>query len=90
MKNCFFDLERSLRKITDTVFMFVHTLLSILCHIWEKVLIPLNRDWDKSKHKRYYDVMSFVRRRVRVDLLRTCIISIRSYRGARTVPPTVV
>ena len=57
---------------------------------WERALILLNRDWDKSKHKRYYDVMSFVGRRVRVDLLRTCIISIRGYRGTRTLPPTAI
>ena len=40
--------------------------------------------------QRYSDVMSFVRRRLRFDLLRTCIISIRGYRGTRTLPPTAI
>ena len=31
--------------------------------------------------QKYSDVMAFVRRRVRFDLLRTCLISIRGHRG---------
>ena len=40
-----------------------------LKHLAEKISL--------KKGQRYSDVMSFVRRRLRFDLLRTCIISIR-------------
>ena len=43
-----------------------------------------------KKGQRYSDVMSFVGRRLRFDLLRTCIISIRGNRGSRPLPPTVI
>ncbi len=35
----------------------------------------------------YSDVMSFIRRRIRFDLLRTTVISLRGARGKKT-PPT--
>ena len=53
-----------------------------LKHLAEKISL--------KKGQRYSDVMSFVRRRLRFDLLRTCIISIRGYRGTRTLPPTAI
>ena len=33
------------------------------------------------KQQKYCDVISFIRRRLRFDLLKTCLISIRGYRG---------
>ena len=40
--------------------------------------------------QRYSDVMAFIRRRIRFDLLKTCIISIRGFRGKKspTAHPT--
>ena len=35
----------------------------------------------QKKQQRYCDVVAFIRRRLRFDLLRTCLISIRGYRG---------
>ena len=32
-------------------------------------------------HQRYCDVITFIRRRVRFDLLKTCLIALRGYRG---------
>ena len=43
-----------------------------------------------KKGQRYSDVMSFLRSRLRFGLLRTCIISIRGYKGTRTLPPTAI
>ena len=35
-------------------------------------------------------MISFVRRRLRFNLLRNCMISIMGYRGTRTLPPTAI
>ena len=35
----------------------------------------------RKKNQQYSDVISFIRRRLRFDLLRTCIISLRGFRG---------
>ena len=43
---------------------------------------------DKISHKkqqRYSDVIAFMRRRLRFDMLKTCLISIRGYRGSNTL-----
>ena len=43
----------------------------------------LSRSADRIALKRkekYSDVVAFIRRRVRFDLLRTCVISLRGYR----------
>ena len=45
---------------------------------------------DKVSRKtgqRYSDTITFIRRRLRFDLLRTCLISIRGYRGKRQHTP---
>ena len=38
--------------------------------------------------QRYCDTVAFVRRRLRFDLLKTCVISLRGYRGKQHVKPT--
>ncbi len=35
-----------------------------------------------KKQERYCDVIAFIRRRLRFDLLKTCLISIRGFRGS--------
>ena len=47
-----------------------------LKHLAEKI--------SHRKDQRYSDVIAFMRRRLRFDLLRTCLISIRGYRGSKT------
>ena len=47
-----------------------------LKHLAEKI--------SHKKGQRYSDVIAFMRRRLRFDLLKTCLISIRGYRGSRT------
>ena len=37
--------------------------------------------------QKYSDTVAFIRRRLRFDLLRTCIISLRGYRGKRSPNP---
>ena len=53
-----------------------------LKHLAEKICM--------KKGQRYSDVMAFIRRRIRFDLLRTCIISIRGFRGLKTQSPTAM
>ena len=38
--------------------------------------------------QRYCDTVAFVRRRLRFDLLKTCVISLRGYRGKQYAKPT--
>ena len=40
--------------------------------------------------QRYSDTISFIRRRLRFDLLKTCIISLRGYRGKPSPQPAEV
>ena len=40
--------------------------------------------------QKYSDVMAFIRRRIRFDLLKTCIISIRGFRGTKALKPTAI
>ena len=47
-----------------------------LKHLAEKI--------SNQKGQKYCDVMAFIRRRLRFDLLRTCVISIRGYTGKKT------
>ena len=47
----------------------------------QKVLKRLAEKTARTKNQRYCDVMTFIRRRLRFDLLRTTIISLRGYRG---------
>ncbi len=37
------------------------------------------------KNQKYSDVIAFIRRRLRFDLLKTCIISLRGFKGKQTV-----
>ncbi len=37
--------------------------------------------------QRYCDTIAFIRRRLRFDLLRTCVISLRGYRGRQCAKP---
>ena len=37
-----------------------------------------------KRREKYSDVVAFIRRRVRFDLLKTCVISLRGYRKAST------
>ncbi len=39
----------------------------------------------RRKGQAYSDVIAFIRRRLRFDLLKTCIISLRGFRGKQTV-----
>ena len=82
------DRVLNVEKATFTPLVFSTTggmaleASQFLKHLAEKISL--------KKGQRYSDVMSFVRRRLRFDLLRTCIISIRGYRGTRTLPPTAI
>ena len=82
------DRVLNVEKATFTPLVFSTTggmaleALQFLKHLAEKISL--------KKGQRYSDVMSFVRRRLCFDLLRTCIISIRGYRGTRTLPPTAL
>ena len=53
----------------------------------QKVLKRLAEKTSRTKNQRYCDVMTFIRRRIRYDLLRTTIISLRGYRGKAETPP---
>jgi hypothetical protein len=56
----------------------------------QKVLKRLAEKTSRRKNQRYCDVMTFLRRRLRFDLLRTTIISLRGYRGkAERSPPNI-
>ena len=44
-------------------------------HLADKIAVKTNQ--------RYSDVISFIRRRVRFDLLKTCLIALRGYRGKK-------
>ena len=82
------DRVLNVEKATFTPLVFSTTggmaieASQFLKHLAEKISL--------KKGQRYSDVMSFVRRRLRFDLLRTCIISIRGYRGTRTLPSTAI
>ena len=41
----------------------------------------------QRKSQEYSDVIAFIRRRLRFDLLKTCIISLRGFRGKQTINP---
>ena len=43
-----------------------------------------------KKDQRYCDVIAFIRRRLRFDLLRTCLISIRGFRGVMKWKPSSI
>ena len=46
-------------------------------HLAQKISIRKNQE--------YSDVIAFIRRRLRFDLLKTCIISLRGFKGKRTM-----
>ena len=48
-------------------------------HLAEKI--------SRKNGQRYSDVIAFIRRRLRFDLLKTCIISLRGYRGKGNAKP---
>lgn len=48
-------------------------------HLAEKISI--------KSGQRYSDAITFIRRRLRFDLLKTCLISIRGYRGKHNAKP---
>ncbi len=53
-----------------------------LCRLAEKMT-------QKNQSSTYSNNISFVRRRLRFDLLRTTLISLRGYRGKRHEPPKI-
>ena len=40
--------------------------------------------------QRYCDTIAFIRRRLRFDLLRTCLISLRGFRGTHSAKPAEI
>ena len=41
----------------------------------------------KKTGQEYSDTIGYIRRRLRFDLLRTCVISLRGFRGKHTAKP---
>ena len=48
----------------------------------DKLLEQIATKLSFKRNERYCDTVSFIRRRYRFDLLRTCVIALRGYRGA--------
>ena len=53
----------------------------------QKVVKRLAEKISRTKNQRYCDAISFIRRRIRFDILRTTVISLRGYRGKAGTPP---
>ena len=44
----------------------------------------------RKSGQRYSDTIAFIRRRLRFDLLKTCVISLRGFRGSHNAKPAQI
>ena len=81
-KNKYVDKVLNVEKGTFTPLVFSTTggmgseAVRLYKHLAEKI--------SSKTGQRYSDTIGFVRRRLRFDLLRTCVISLRGFRGKST------
>ena len=81
-KNKYVDRVLKVEKGTFTPLVFSTTggmgneAIRFYKHLAEKI--------SGKSGQRYSDTIGFIRRRLRFDLLKTCIISLRGYRGKST------
>ena len=87
-KNAYNQRVIKVEKATFTPLVFSTTggmgeeCTAFLKHLAEKI--------STKTGQRYCEVIAFIRRRIRFDLLKTCLISLRGYRGKASAKATAI